>query len=211
MSDSATNPLRTHTRARPLAAPENLREPCRDLRRLLQEARVEVSGAAAADPGSDAATVGVATAAPSGNGWSKAAVLVTGLPGGATAADLAAFLVLQGCGPVARTTVTPLGVSVLFKEATGAAAALALNGLVVPFVAPAGSSAPLSPAASTCVQHAVTMCDATPGCRSFALSHSWSDGYLPQLYTDGMPGDHVGDGWILFVNVTGMPPASPPP
>jgi hypothetical protein len=80
-----------------------------------------------------------------------------------------------------------------------------------PFVAPAGSSAPLSPAASTCVQHAATMCDATPGCRSFALSHSWSDGYLPQLYTDGMPGDHVGDGWILFVNVTGMPPASPPP
>ncbi len=79
------------------------------------------------------------------------------------------------------------------------------------FVAPAGSTAPLSRAASTCVQHAAAMCDATPGCRSFALSHEWSDGYFPQLYTDGMPGDYVRDGWILFVNATGMPPAPPPP
>lgn len=79
------------------------------------------------------------------------------------------------------------------------------------FSAPAAHAAPLSPAASRCVQRAAAMCDTIPGCRSFALSHAWSGGYFPQLYTDGMPGDRVGDGWVLFVNETRGAHTPPPP
>lgn len=69
---------------------------------------------------------------------------------------------------------------------------------------------PLGPAAEECVAKAAAECEATRGCVAFALSPHWHGGYFPQLYTVGMPGDRVGDDWVLFVSPEAPIPPSPP-
>ena len=78
------------------------------------------------------------------------------------------------------------------------------------FSAPGSASLPLDASSARCVAHASQMCDATPGCVAFALSKAWHDGYFPQLFTDGLPGDPHHSDWVLFVN-TSAPPSPPAP
>ena len=83
------------------------------------------------------------------------------------------------------------------------------------FSAPGGASFPLDASSARCVARASQMCDATPSCVAFALSKDWHDGYFPQLFTDGLPGDPHHSDWVLFVNNSARPsppaPPRPPP
>lgn len=64
---------------------------------------------------------------------------------------------------------------------------------------------------SVCIAHSAAMCDATPGCRAYALTNEWHGGFYPQLYAGVDIAEKQAAGWVLFENTAPAPPAPPAP